>query len=573
MPLTTAQATRLLAGAHWATLLQTLRTHLREKRLLFGTIGVFLTVYVVVAYVLVARGLEFVNQMPLLGPLLTERLIYVLFFFFFFMLVVSNATITGMGLFKRKETSWLLSLPLPHKSLVLWKTLEGMVIASWGLMLMSTPILMAIGKVYHATLAFYAATLPAMACLVVLASNVSAWILLTMIRWIKREWLAPLLWVAGAGLLGSVLRVWPVAAQASKPGDIATNVGQILGHTDAFTHPMLPSSWVAEVVLAAGRGTAGQAWFYNLTLLSYALLSVVVTLFLAGKIFYPAWTRSLQPAKTRFKRDPGEQAAGPAWMRWLPVDRVGRALILKDVRTFLREPAQWGQTALVFGLLFLYTSNLRRIVFEYQDVFWNVVTSYLNLLVCSLSLSTLTTRFIFPQVSAEGQRLWLLGLSPVPMRRLLSTKLRLTVTVTGLLTVALTLISCITLSMNLERSLYFISCIFLLTLGLNALALGLGALFPDFRETNPAKIVSGFGGTLCLILSFVYIVACVSVSLLPGLRELRLAGAGIEEHHRWRMELLSLGGILGITAFFGGLPYAVAQKQIMDLNYFKKCDI
>ncbi|MDB6118821.1 MAG: hypothetical protein JWO08_2602, partial [Verrucomicrobiaceae bacterium] len=161
MSLTTAQATRMLAGAHLATVLHALRHHLREKRLLFCTIAVFLACYVVVAYMLVSCGLEFVNQLPLLGPLLTERLIYVLFFFFFCMLVVSSATITGMGLFRRKETSWLLSLPLPFKSLVLWKTIEGMVIASWGLLLMSAPIFLAIGRVYHSTAGFYFATLPA----------------------------------------------------------------------------------------------------------------------------------------------------------------------------------------------------------------------------------------------------------------------------------------------------------------------------------------------------------------------------------------------------------------------------
>ena len=34
------------------------------------------------------------------------------------------------------------------------------------------------------------------------------------------------------------------------------------------------------------------------------------------------------------------------------------------------------------------------------------------------------------------------------------------------------------------------------------LAVGLGALFPNFKEDNPSKIVSGFGGTLCLVASF-----------------------------------------------------------------------
>lgn len=573
MSLTTAQATRMLAGAHFATVLHTLRTHLREKRLLFCTIALFLAGYIGVAYQLVSRGLDFVNQLPLLGPLLTERLIYVLFFFFFCMLVVSNAAITGMGLFKRKETGWLLSLPLPYKSLVLWKTLEGMVIASWGLVLMSAPILMAIGRVYHSPASFYVATVPAMLCLVAVASNFSSWMLLALIRWLRREWLAPLLWIVAAVLLISAVRSWPQQAEPGAVADVTSDIGRILSHTDAFTHPLLPSTWVAEAVIASGRGLVGQAWFFNLTLLSHALLSLVITLFLAGRLFYPAWTRSLQPGMSKTKADPALYADGPPWWHWLPVDRIARTLILKDVRTFAREPAQWGQTTLIFGLLFLYTFNLRRIVFDYQDVFWNVVTGYLNLLVCSLSLSTLTTRFIFPQVSSEGQRLWLLGLSPVPLTRLLSTKLHLTVAITGTLTTVLTLISCFTLSMSLERTVFFVVCILLLTVGLNSLALGLGALFPDFRESNPAKIVSSFGGTLCLILSFVYIVACVSVALIPGLRELRLGDVELGGYQRLRLEGISLGAIMGLTALFGGLPYAVAQKKIMNLNYFKNCDI
>lgn len=570
MSLTTAQATRMLAGAHLATVMHTVRTHLEEKRLLFFTIGTFLGVYVIAAYQLVSRGLEFVNQLPLLGPLLMERLIYVLFFFFFAMLVVSNATITGMGLFKRKETSWLLSLPLPFKSLVLWKTLEGMVLASWGLLLLSAPILMAIGRVYASPAGFYLATLPAMLCLVAVASNLSSWLLLAVIRWLKREWLKPLGWLCAAWLLLAAIRVWPAGAELMHPADAAANVGQILSHTDAFTHPLLPSSWVAETVLAAGRDMPGQACFFNLTLLSYALLSLVVTIHLAGHLFYPAWTRSQRPAATRSAVDPAAGAAGPSWWRWLPADRIGRTLMLKDVRTFLREPAQWGQTALVFGLLFLYTTNLRRIVFDRQDPFWNVVTGYLNLLVCSLSLSTLTTRFIFPQVSSEGQRLWLLGLSPMRLTRLLSTKLHLTVAVTGTMTAMLTLISCLTLAMPWERTIFFIVCIVLLSIGLNSMALGLGALFPDFREPNAAKIVSGFGGTLCLILSFAYISLSVGIALIPGLRELHPAGNDVVALHPARLQLMSCIGILGLTSLFGGVPYALAQKRIIGLDYFGK---
>ena len=48
-----------------------------------------------------------------------------------------------------------------------------------------------------------------------------------------------------------------------------------------------------------------------------------------------------------------------------------------------------------------------------------------------------------------------------------------------------------------------------MTLTLTGLAVGLGALYPNFKEENPSKIVSGFGGTFCLVLSFLYILGSV----------------------------------------------------------------
>lgn len=570
MALSTAQATRTLANAHLSTLVQSFTTHLKHKRLLVFTIAAFLGGYTLAAYLLVARGLQFVNSVPLLGPILTDRLVFVLFFFFFSMLVISNATITGMGLFKKRETSWLLCLPLSFRSLVLWKTLEGMVLASWGLLLLSAPILAAIGKLFDSPPSYYICTLPALLCLVTVASNLSSWILLVVIRWIGRRWVKMIAAAALAGLVATAIFMWPERHAHGQPIDIAANVSQILKHTDFFTHPLLPSSWVAETVLAAGRGALPLAGFYNLILFSYALVSLVVTVQFAGRMFYPAWTQSLQPSAASKKQARLSSAAGPQWFRWLPIATIDRSLILKDVRTFAREPAQWGQTVLVFGLLFLYTINLRRIVFDYHDPFWSMVTSYLNLLVCSLSLSTLTTRFIFPQISLEGHRLWLLGMSPVPMTRVLGTKLNLTVFVTGTLTTLLTVISCVTLDMPWERTLFFLMAILLLTTGLNSLALGLGALFPDFREQNPAKIVSGFGGTLCLIASFIYIAACVSVALIPALPDLRPGQPPVAINVRLQKEFVSMGGILILTIVFGWLPYRLAQKKIKNLDYFGK---
>jgi ABC-2 type transport system permease protein len=530
------------------------------------TIALFLLSYAMVTYLLVGKGLEFVQSVPLLGPMLTERLIYMMFFAFFLMLVVSNATITGMGLFRRNETGWLLTLPLTHRSLVLWKTVEGMVMASWGLLLLSAPILAAVQGAMRADSSFFPATLPALVCLVAISAHFSTWLLLLVVRYMRWSWLRPIALGIGIAVILLTLRSLARWEEIIKPTDVAGSLSQILRHTDLFTHPLLPSSWVAEAVLAAARQQISEVWFYNLLLASWALVSVLVTIRLSSAVFYPAWTRSLLAADTRRARG---IVARLDLARWLPVSRVTRSLIVKDIQTFAREPAQWGQTLVIFGLLFLYSSNLRRILFDSQDAFWSIVTSYLNLLVCCLALSTLTTRFLFPQLSAEGRRVWMLSLAPVPLGQMLDVKLWLFSFATGLLTGCLTLISCWSLRVPTERTLLFLATVLLLTLGLNALALALGALFPNFKESNPAKIVSGFGGTLCLILSFIYISGALVMALLPAIAELRPRSSDFLGALPSNKSAVGLAGVVILTLIFGLFPYLVAKKRIKNLDYFR----
>jgi ABC-2 type transport system permease protein len=51
--------------------------------------------------------------------------------------------------------------------------------------------------------------------------------------------------------------------------------------------------------------------------------------------------------------------------------------------------------------------------------------------------------------------------------------------------------------------------------GLNGLAVGLGAVFPNMRSDDPSKIVSSFGGTLNLILSICFVITTVGLAAVP----------------------------------------------------------
>ncbi len=571
--MTVASATSLLARAHGRMLMHKLRFGLRENRLLSFTVAAFLLLYGMAAYLLVARGLEFIVKVPLIGPVLTERLVFLLFFFFFVMLIISNATITGMGLFRRKEMEWQIALPLPPRSLVLWKTLEGMLLASWGLLLLSAPILLALGRVYEADAGFMLAVVPALLELVMIAANVSTWLLIALVRGARRWMWKPVVVVAALVLI-KALPTWHVNYETLNSGDLSASLNQIMRHTEICMHPLLPSSWVAETIQAAGRGMRERALFFNLVLLSNALLSIVITIRIAGVHFTPAWNRIMSAApgtgkavqNPTFCAQPGRAAT---WLRrMLSLDRASFALLVKEVRTFVREPVQWGQTALIFGLLLMYSMNLRKLGYDLQSPFWTTVVSHLNLLVCCLALSTLTTRFIYPQFSLEGWRMWILGLSPVPLHRVLALKLRLSASVLALLMLALVVVSGLSLGLTGKRILFFSAAILMLSYGLTSLALSLGALVPNFRESNPARIVSGFGGTVCLIASFVYIVCGMTVLVLPSLQHLK-QDAPAPLGYDWRIELVSLGGLGVLTVVFGGIPYFFAKKRTKSLEYLR----
>lgn len=571
--MTVAHATTLLARAHGRMLLHKLRFGLRENRLLGATVGAFLVLYGVATYFLVARGLEFITKLPLIGPLLTERLVFLLFFFFFVMLVLSNATITGMGLFRRRDMEWQVALPLPPRSLVLWKTLEGMLLASWGLLLLSAPILLALARAYHADAEFMFAVVPALLSLVTLAANVSTWLVIALVRGARRWMWKPLVLLLLV-LLARTLPVWQSSYETLNSGDMTASLHQILRHTEICMHPLLPSAWVAETIQAAGRGIHERAWFFNLVLAAHALMSFLITLRIAGVHFYPAWNRimSAVPGMAAAGGQPALQAQPGRLTRWLRralgLDRASYALLVKEARTFVREPVQWGQTAIIFGLLLMYSMNLRKLGYDLQSPFWITVVSHLNLLVCCLALSTLTTRFIYPQFSLEGQRLWILGLSPLPLHRVLGLKLRLSASVLGLVMVTLVMVSGTSLDLPWRRILFFSASILMLSYGLTSLALSLGALAPNFRESNPARIVSGFGGTVCLISSFVYIAGGMLVLLPPSWSNLRQE-ATVMATYDWRMDLLSLGGLAVLTLAFGGIPYFFARKQTKNLEYLR----
>jgi ABC-2 type transport system permease protein len=246
-----------------------------------------------------------------------------------------------------------------------------------------------------------------------------------------------------------------------------------------------------------------------------------------------------------------------AWVPFMRLDQ--RALVVKDTRVFWRDTTQWAQSLMLFGLLGVYIFNLRHFTQQLTNPFWIHLVSYLNLGACSLNLATLTTRFVFPQFSLEGKRMWIVGMSPLGIRRILQTKFWLAAVTSEIVTLGLIVLSCRMLQMPASKTLFFAAAITVMTFTLTGLAIGLGALYPNFKEENPSRIVSGFGGTFCLVLSFLYILGSVILLALVspwGDRSIFASDRG----------LAALAIFLLFSIVLGWIPYRLGLNRALRVE-------
>ena len=496
-----------------------------QSSLLTVVITLFMVGYLALSFWLFLKGLSFVAvKFPGLGTLLLERLLYLLFAFLFALLVLSNLVISYSNFFRNRESAALMTLPVSAQTIFRWKLIESGVFASWAFLFLIAPFLAAYGITRHLPWHFYPFTMLLVGVFIALPSVLGGCLATVVARYMDRR-------VFQIGALFAVLIVIVLAGfwlrtDNSLEGTNDTRVVELLDkmltRTRVAQFPLLPSYWLSSSVLEWTDGAVTSALFFAAVLLSNALFFGTLACNFTGKFFYDAasavqsrssvfrrwrWFQRRQQKKQLSDGAPGRLERLMALVPRVPEDF--RALIVKDARMFWRDTTQWGQSLMLFGLLGVYIINLRHFSEQLTNPFWINLVAFLNLGACSLNLATITTRFVYPQFSLEGKRLWIVGMAPLGLVRVVKAKYAMATAASLVVTFGLIWLSCHMLDMDLNRTVFFTGAITVMTFTLNGLAVGLGVLYPNLREDNPGKIVSGFGGTFCLVLSFLYILASV----------------------------------------------------------------
>ena len=213
------------------------------------TIGVFLLSYLIGGFALFKFALNYVENLPALGPILSERLFYLLFFFIFMMLVFSNSIILYSSVYRSSEMQWINSLPLKCKTIFTWKFIETVIFSSWGFYVISTPLILAFGDIKDAKFDYYIGSFLTTAIFVLIPAVLSAWIVVLTVKFFNKYWLIA---IATAILFGiiKILKSFfdPVHELTDFSNGIASTVNQILKHTELSINPIMPSTWMSNAL-------------------------------------------------------------------------------------------------------------------------------------------------------------------------------------------------------------------------------------------------------------------------------------------------------------------------------------
>jgi ABC-2 type transport system permease protein len=307
----------------------------------------------------------------------------------------------------------------------------------------------------------------------------------------------------------------------------------------------LPSSWAAHTIIYGSFTTA--LWIGLFTIGTLAVVAFVFSKFHEKAFLYSQETRTLHKRpKVRHRAEAAKKHGKIA------------GLILKDLRLFVRDATQWSQLLLLGGLVVIYLLNIQNLAIQLPMVRW--VVSFINLGLAGFVLAALSVRFLFPSVSMEGRSFWIIRTLPISFRTLLWCKYVIYFPPFLIFTELLVYFS----NQILDVPIFFIQLsmanIFAIAFALTGLAIGIGALMPNFKADHPSKIAVGPGGVLYMLLSFSYISTMMLIQVRPVWFHVISRGDSIPT-------TAYVAGAILLTLLVGLLPMEWGARQLAKKEY------
>jgi len=539
--------------------------HLRRGVLLKGILlGTLALLFIGGDYLFFHRIFSYlgsIEEFPLFFILgLTERLLGMVFLASFSMLLFSNLLSLISTLYLSRDLGLLMSCPMKRGEVFFFKWAGGMLNSSYMVLIFSLPIFAAYGRVFEAGVFYYLMLGWIMLLFILTPAAISGVVSLCLMQFLPAKKTYQLLSTLGVICLVIIVVLIRLfrPEQLWNPGG-AEDFVNMLDRITVPASPYLPSWWATKALLFARSGDYLSLSRHLSFMFALAMGTMGLLILVARKIYYEGWALAQESKKRPRLREGtlldrllrgGLKGVNPLW----------RALLVKDIKVFLRDANQWSQLFLLGALIFIYLFNIKNI--PLPTPFFRNIVSFGNLGLGGFVLAGVAARFAFPSVSVEGRSFWVIRSSPINYRGFLWSKFFLFVVPLLLLAEVLVYFSNFLLKVDSYFMIMSLGTTLLMSIALTGLGVGMGAMFPRFEVENYAKIAVGMGGLLYMIISLIYIAVVIGLEVNPVYLHLsrqldpRLGG--------WAYSLPFYGGVVLISALVTWLPMRLGVKALQQ---------
>ncbi len=492
-----------LLKLRWTFLKNNFKQPTRAKLNRWLMLGFLVLLFVLGDYLFFLRIIRYLDTLPMnVGVELIVQLINVIFLTLFMMVLFSSIIASLSIFYVSSDLDFLHALPVKTASVIQVRFLQTVGNASWMMWIFALPIFVAYGRYFNVDAGFYGYLVLSFIPFVFLPCYLGVLGIMLLMRYFPTEKANKILSFLGLFFLVALVMFLRFLSPEKFFGKEVSD-SMITDFVDSLSlpeYPFLPSSWITRGLTSWVGGDVETSWVRLGFLIAASVFGAVVFWLVSRKIYFPGW-RLYQEVKNAPQTK--NKASGRfTWITWLPVSSQMKALFRKDLLLFVRDPSQWSQMFILAALVVVYIFNIINLPLQHL-VLKNVV-SILNIGLVGFVLSAVISRFGFTAISVEGIRMWSIYTAPVKMRSFMMGKFWMVFPPLLILGELLVVVSNYILEADLYVMQVGVVSVFLITIALVGMGIGMGAMYPMFRYENVSEISSGAGGILFMISSLAF---------------------------------------------------------------------
>jgi len=476
------------------------------------------------------RVIVYLDGLPSrVGDELIVQLVNLVFITLFMMVLFSGLIVSLSVYYLSRDLELLHSLPIPIRSLVTARYFQCMANSSWMVLLFSLPMFAAYGSHFEVSWDYYLYLIFNLVPFIAIPCLLAVLAIMVLMKVYPTHKTHQVMTFLGIFFLVGVVVYLRFLSQDKFFGQDVSDeqIMAFVASLKAPDYPFLPSNWITRGLSGWVEGKREMPFMQTSLLWGVAGGLFVLHLWVASRIYFQGWCLVQVVRGTPLE---GRRTKRKTFFQNLPLSAPGRALLNKDLKIFARDPEQWSQLFILFALVCVYIFNIMHLPLENKVL--REVVSVLNVGLVGFVMAALISRFVFTSPSVEGKSFWSIYTRPVTMQKFLAGKFWMFFPPLLFIAELLVVVSNQLLEVDAFVMRVSVIGVFLLTLGLTSLGLGLGTLYPEFDHENISEISSSTGGVLFMILALSYI----GVVLMLGARPLYV-------HFNEKFLFKSIGGL------------------------------